>query len=238
MKACRVRRPILGLLVLIVSSLVLISCDAQLDVDVQQTVTIRRNEAWEVDMNLRFAGELVDELSSQQDLGPEGEMELLREYFPDLARLGVEIDWETQTTEFGDKIYEVHLEGEGLDTLKTAVFSDDTHLEAVEVEGRRRIVLSHPVGYPELLLRNYTLTLIGGEVISSNGQLIDDGSVRWVNPSGRIEAVITEKPTIRPFEIVLLGVACVGVAFLVLLVVTGVGFWANRKRVAAEQKGE
>lgn len=214
----------------IVLGAALSSCELEIDVDLQETITIHRNEVWEADMTARFARELVDALSPGQELGPEGEEEFIQQYLPDLQGTGVEISWESQTNEFGDLTYFVQISGKGLDTLKSSLFDEETHLESVEIDGKRRIVFSHPVGYPESILRNYTITLIGGSIISSNGQLIDDNSVRWVNPSGRIEAVLAEKFELQPLEILLILGACFTLVTIAVLGIAGLAFFVRRGR--------
>ncbi|MFV2045387.1 MAG: hypothetical protein ACC700_19410 [Anaerolineales bacterium] len=214
----------------IVLGAVLSSCEIEIDVDLQQTITIYRNEVWEAEMMARFAAELVDTLMAGNELTPESEQEFIQMYLPELEGTGVEIAWESQFNEFGDLIYNVHMEGQGLDTLKSSLFDEDTRLEIVEIERKRRVVFSHEIGYPESIVRSYTLTLIGGDIISSNGQMIDDSAVLWSNPSGRIEAVLTEKSQFPTLQIlVLLGA---GFAFLAvaLLVIGGVVFYSKQRK--------
>jgi hypothetical protein len=66
-------------------------------------------------------------------------------------------------------------------------------LAVEEVDGQRQIHFSQFVTGNILEANSNTLTLIGGDIVSTNGHQLDDGSVQWVNPSGRIEAVLTEK---------------------------------------------
>lgn len=214
----------------IVLGTVLSSCEIEVDVDLQQTITIYRNEVWEAEMTARFAAELVDTLMAGDELTPESEQEFIQTYLPELEGTEVEIGWESQINEFGDLIYNVHMEGRGLDTLKSSLFDEDTRLEIVEIERKRRVVFSHEIGYPESIVRSYTLTLIGGDIISSNGQMIDDLAVRWSNPSGRIEAVLTEKSQF-PFLpiLVLLGAGCVFLA-VALLVIVGIVFYSKQRK--------
>lgn len=214
----------------IILGAVLSSCEIEIDVDLQQTITIYRNEVWESEMTAHFAAELIDTLMAGDELTPESEREFIQTYLPELEDSEVEIEWESQINEFGDLIYNVHMEGRGLDTLKSSLFDEDTRLEIIEIERKRRVIFSHEIGYPESIMRSYTLTLIGGDIISSNGQMIDDSAVRWSNPSGRIEAVLTEKSQFPTLQIlVLLGAGCALLA-VALLVAGGVVFYSKRRK--------
>ena len=104
-----------------------------------------------------------------------------------------EIDCAATLEPEGEQTIRLIFKGKGLADLRLAMeenFGDDVQLYAEEVIGSRQIHLNvnaDPFN---------SFTLIGGSIISSNGQQIDNKTVVWVEPSGRIEAVFTAKSRI------------------------------------------
>lgn len=171
--------------------------------DVEQTVTFKRDEAWEADMVLILPPQTValagglDIIDSQ-----------LAEYIDELEVMGVTTSLEPGRDNDGNPTYTIRTEGQGLDILDGVAF-DNGSLSLQTVNGQRQVVVDY---YPDLLDGNFSLTLIGGEVISSNGEEIGGGKVRWVNP-GRVQAVLTEKSS---FPIALLLIPA-GIALFVVV---------------------
>ena len=105
-----------------------------------------------------------------------------------------ELDCTVNLEPEGEQTIRFILKGKGLADLRLVMedflWGYDVQLYAEEVIGRRQIHLNVNAD----LISSFTL--IGGSIISSNGQQIDDKTVVWVEPSGRIEAVFTEKSRI------------------------------------------
>ncbi len=104
-----------------------------------------------------------------------------------------EIDCAVNLEPEGEQTIRFIFKGKGLADLRQAMEDSlgyDVQLYAEEVNGRRLIHLNVNAD----LFNSFTL--IGGSIISSNGQQIDNKTVVWVEPSGRIEAVFTEKSRI------------------------------------------
>jgi len=210
----------------------LVGCEIAL-FDVEQTVTFTGDETWKADVSIVIPAEVVNAPGSPADLRAEIERQLVGEQIPELEAAGVKIDWGVRTTEVGDTEYALHLEGDQFATLERAVFDESTDIQQTVVEGRREIEFSQfsaatPMG---IGVRDYTLILIGGEIISGNGVRIDAGTMRWVNPDGVIEARLTPKTRFSLIGIVL-PVAC-GLGFVALAagaVIAGLAYARRQDR--------
>lgn len=209
-------------------SLSLSACDVEIDAEMQETITVYRNETWEADMAIMLDRELVEQIAEDEGYSFEPDGGLVEEYISEADLFeDVDISWESHTSESGDVTYDVHMRGKGLDALRYSVFDETAHLEAVEIDGNKRFVLSHTVGFPEAMLRSYTVTLIGGRIISSNGQVIDDSAVRWVNPSGRMEATFTGKSRFGIVQAYGILAAIAGFALLVIMAIAGIVYYVK-----------
>jgi hypothetical protein len=209
----------------VILSLTLSSCDVELDADMQQTITLYCNGAWEAEMTITLDKGLVEFIAEAEEYSLEPDGGLVSDYISEVDEFDVQVSWDSHTNDAGDVTYDVHMRGKGLETLKYSVFNDATLLEEVDIDGNKRFVLSHAVSFPEAALRSYTITLIGGRIISSNGQLVDDSTVRWFNPSGRIEATFTGKSRFGFLQayVILAGIG--GFMVMVLLVIAGIVYY-------------
>jgi hypothetical protein len=167
----------------VISTMLLAACGA----NVERTVTIFKNEKWRAEILLEVPTSSLAFIGSPEQLETSFD-----ESVQDAVEMGVDASWRSKNVE-GAILYTFDLEGQGLDTLKDTVFESSTELSAVETGGERQIIFSDRVSSDLLSAGNNTLTLKGGEIVSSNGQVLDRGTVQWVNPSGRLEAVLTEK---------------------------------------------
>lgn len=164
--------------------LLLAGCGGNLD----QTVTLYPNEGWETKIELQIPVELLAFVGSPAEVDAEMESQaaMWREQ-------GARVSWKSRD-EDGKMIYAFDVKGEGYDLLNWVAFDGNATLRAVEMSGRRQIQFQHFVSRGLFSdLEGYTLTLVGGEIISSNGQQLNKGTVQWVNPMGRMEATLTEK---------------------------------------------
>jgi hypothetical protein len=156
--------------------------------DVDQTVTFYRNELWEADVEMRIPGEVVALTGSIDEFEVR-----LDERIAQWEESGVRATWESNR-EDTTLIYTFHIEGQGLNRLRNTVFDGNGDLYVTVEDGKRYVHFLYQAGSGLLGdLNAYRLTLIGGEIISSNGNQLDNGMVQWTNPSGQIEAVLTEK---------------------------------------------
>ena len=195
--------------------------------EMAREVTFYRDEGWEASLIAEMPLELVTMMGSTEEI--EHELDVL----VDRANArGLDAKWTTRRDET-TLIYEVTMEGSGLDLLNEFVFDNSANILVLEEGGNRRI--SFAMGRGGLFdASSETLTLTGGEILTTNGVLIDDDTVQWVNPSGRMEAELTERGRfgLGTFIAVLIGFGLVGT----LLVGGGAGFffWNQRRQKAGQ----
>jgi len=197
--------------VTIVAALLLAGCAGDLD----QTVTFLKGGAWEVDLVASIPQEMAFLSGSPVSIEEELQRQMA-EYEAD----GIQVSWEASEDE-SNLLYTFHFEGNSLDALEDSLFEGDVEVDVFVVGGERQIQYSQYLDQGFFGdLNSFTLTLVGDEVISSNGQKIEKGKVQWNNPSGRIEAVLTEKGQFNSNVLLTVG-GVVIVALLAALVLYG-----------------
>jgi len=178
----KVNRCLRGILPLAFLTLVLAGCGAAVDV----TVDFFRGENWQAVTELSVPAETL------AMAGGAGEIEShLDELVATAAADDVRAVWEKTEAE-GNVVYTIEMRGKGLDTLSRAVFDGEAEIYVDESSGRRLIYFGQYVS-PRLDFSAQTLTLSGGEIVAGNGQLVNDRTITWENPYGRIEATLTER---------------------------------------------
>lgn len=202
---------------LIAVTFILVGCGA----DIDRRVTFYRDEAWKAEMEISVPGELVAMLGSLESF----EADLARQVAGWEAK-GADVSWRSSRKDT-TLIYTFDIEGTGLALLDEIVFDNDASFSVQEVDGRRHISFTYFVTGDLLQANNNTLTLHGGDIVSSNGNQLDSGTVQWVNARGQLQAVVTEKSRFgaSTFLIGLILVAGVGGA--------GWYFWQQRNQVQA-----
>ncbi len=177
----------------------LVACLAACAGTIDQTITFLADEAWQSDATLSFPAEVASLLGSQVD----SELNALQQ---EINAQGGEMRWERSDAD-GSATYTVEASGQGYDILRRVSFSD-MNVTAVEQDGQRQLTFT---ATPAIDAAAQTLTVIGGEILSSNGTVSGGDTVRWVNPSVTMEAVLTERGGVAALPIVpiLIGVALV-----------------------------
>lgn len=205
-------------------ALLLTSCVSIHSTDMR--VTFRADENWEAEM------EIV--LTPQQAQLTLGQIEpALNQAVAEMRSEGVEVQWKQQERrEDGNIGYLVSAKGKGLDILNTAFFEGQAVLYVDESTGERQIVFSYTPG--QAFAQEQTFTLVGGKIISSNGTQTNGRTVTWVNPTGPMEAVLTEASPLGWLPYALIGGGGV------LLIIAGVGIVASvvRRRQLASPAPE
>lgn len=158
--------------------------------DIDRTVTFYQDESWEVEIILGLPMEAIALLGSIAEIDSE-----LNEMVAEMQSSGATASW-TSSQRDGSQIYTIKAEGIGYELLTDALL-ESASIQVEEVNGQRQIYYRESTGDLSLANSN-TLTLIGGQIISSNGQQIARDSVQWVNPTGQVEAVFTEKSRFDP----------------------------------------
>ena len=178
-----------------------------------QEVKFLADERWEAQTEIGLPVEALTFIGSTSEIEQE-----LDELIAQMETDGVEASWTTSRDDT-TIVYTVSSEGTGYALLNRYVFDDDANITVAEFEGNRQINFSYSTSRTAFSDGNYTLTLQGGEIISSNGILLDNDTVQWVNPSGRLEATLTESSTsffgflLRAFGVLLLLGLLGGAAF-------------------------
>ena len=171
-----------GTLLLVLLALVLTACGGDVDI----TVDFYRGENWQAVTALSVP---VEALAMA---GGAGAIEKqLDEMVAAAAADNVRASWEKTEAE-DNLVYTIEMKGKTLDTLSRAIFDGEAEIYADESSGRRLIHFSQYVS-SGLGFNSQTITLRGGEIIAGNGRLVDDHTITWENPSGRIEATLTER---------------------------------------------
>lgn len=157
----------------------LTACGARVD----QTVTFYDDEGWDAEVRITLPREIVALAGAQTQLDAE-----IANMARELEAAGAKVSYEVEQEE-GLITYVIDATGSGLHVLRQIAF-DGADIQMRSVGGKEQISFAMNVPYD---LAGGSITLIGDDVISSNGRIIDRGKVQWVNASGRIEAVIVPK---------------------------------------------
>lgn len=195
--------PVRFLILLMGLVFLMAGCGGNLD----QTVKLYANEGWETNIELQIPVELLAFTGSTAEV--EAEMERQATIW---REQGARVSWKSHN-EDGKLIYTFDVKGDGHDLLNNIAFDGNATLQIVELNGRRQIQFQHFASRGLFSdLEGYTLTLVGGEIISSNGQQLNKGTVQWVNPMGRMEAMLIEKnrTVSGVIWVLLLGLVAVG----------------------------
>jgi hypothetical protein len=197
-------------------AVVLVGCGMDADV----SVDFYRGEDWGATTEIAISAEALALAG-----GPAWLESQLDEMVAEAAASDVRASW--KSTEADDRVvYVVRTKGHGLDVLSKVVFGGEAQIYADESTGQRLVHFSQYVS-PGLGLSSYTVTLRGGEIVAGNGLIVDRHTITWDNPSGRIEATLTERPrvdSVAALGVVVAAVAVGGLAY------GGVQWW-RRSRV-------
>lgn len=180
------------------------SCVPITSIDIE--VALKQADSWDVDANL-----VTDGGSNQEGaiLISQG----LNELQAQLADSGLEMEWKQLSTDRdGNTPFEILMDDASPEIINSVFFSDGT-LSIQEVDGERQVVFySEPL--TSYIINDYSVTLKGKRVLSSNGEQIGGGTVRWVNPRGTMEAVLVEgRPGLSPdVQLLIVGALLIGAA--------------------------
>lgn len=156
--------------------------------NMEQTITFYVNEEWAAESSIEVP------LQSLALVGGKPQMDtVIEEMVTEMEAEGARVSWNS-SEEDGSVIYTLEAKGEGYEGLRQVAF-EDAEITTMEEDGRRLIHFSTFIPRDFLDANRNTITLVGREIVSaSNGDVIvDKGTVQWVNPSGRIEAVLEAK---------------------------------------------
>jgi len=167
-------------------------------------LTLKSGENWELSNQFTI---------SQTDAQLSGQMisQGLDEALNDMRDDGVDAEWEMlPIDDSGYVSYKITTRGVGYELLNDGF--GEPIVSPDETSGKRIInfYLKDGDNLEWDALHN-SFTLNGGKIISHNGNLINNGSVKWVDHSGPMEAQLTEK---SGFSIL----NCIGFAFVICII--------------------
>jgi hypothetical protein len=191
--------------------------------EVTEEIWLQGNERWKVNLTLTLN---AAELQTVGDTFESGWDELVAQADAE----GISIDWSQREESDGSVSYLVNMRGQGWDSLNEASFDGDAMIRKDEAG---HVHIAWNAASTTALVRDYTLTIHGGKIVSSNASSTTNNSATWRKPA-RIEVELTEGGF--PF----VGILAVGMAVVLLLglVVVGGGglFWLSRRQQSKATK--
>ena len=145
---------------------------------------------------------------------------------------GVEASWEQgKITDDGTIPYIIRIDGRGITDLDNPLFSGEGGIIQHQVDGKNRIDISIPAGVFNVEANQVTVTLKGGKILSTNGEKVNNTTVKWVNPGGSLNVTMEEPKSSLHWLVFLLIAAVVGIG---LTVVAGGGMMLFLRRGKAK----
>jgi hypothetical protein len=182
--------------------------------DVERDVTLYPDENWQADLIFTIPIEALALVGSVEEIEAELEGEIV-----ELKERGVDASWSSSRQDTLI-IYTIEMKGIGYGLLNEVVFDRDATIMLLEGEQEGQIYFLYPMSRDPFSAGKNTLKLNVGEVVSSNGEAVDRGTLQWVN-AGRAEAVATPKSRTNLGLILLLAVIVGG---------AGGGYWFYRQQ--------
>lgn len=216
-------KPIFKIWIVLVLATLLSSCGGLFTILSTETeLSLGGNQSWSIQYKIVLPAEaelLVEQYQGSFD-----------EQIANYRAKGVNANWiriQQQPNETNIS-YLISLSGQGYDTLNQVVFNGEQVLSP-DRSIENQVAFNHlPRTSPFMKGRSNTFTLKSANVISSNGQVIENGKVQWVNPSGGMTAVVTVGSDLTLLWIILLGVG--GIGFIIA------GFGISGKLPRRQQK--
>lgn len=193
--------------------------------DANFTIDFYRSENWHAVVVLRIPAEALVWVEKETDIESD-----LNELVAKAALHGVNASWEGGLG-LDDLTYIVEMEGSGLDTLSSVLFSGEAMIYA-ERSGWRRLVSFSQEGNAGWEFESLALTLRGGKIIEGNGLRVDNRTMTWRDSSGWKRVTLTERPRNLADVIVevgpVVGAVVVLIVGIALLVRATHSWWRNR----------
>ncbi|MCI0520798.1 MAG: zinc ribbon domain-containing protein [Chloroflexi bacterium] len=207
------------------SLLLLITVTACIPIQsIDTQLTLGKEEAWEIEIRLALT---PDGLAYASMIIPE-----LSNWANGAIQAGADASWEALEPQEGEgPVYLMKAKGVGYAILNSVVL-DQEAVTVIEIDGKRHIQFYYQGSDLFGIVPQYQFTLKGGQVISTNGQQVNDSTVEWFNPVVPMEAVMRE-PSNLIWLWLLLGLAG-GMLLLAMLLSAGLLIGdSQRKKPAA-----
>ncbi|MCB0059322.1 MAG: zinc ribbon domain-containing protein [Caldilineaceae bacterium] len=209
------RTPLIALAICLITALTLLSACGG---DVREELTLRSGERWKMEVRITLSpNELMfigDPAEIEARLDEQGNA-------PDAAATNYK--WSKEPSDDGGVVYIVEQSGKGFQRLNSAAFDDLATFSSMTYGDKDAVYFAfNPVssfsdfGYYEFVLHS-------GETLETNGELLDDGAVRWVGAYQPMEATIRLSKGVDPLVIA-------GAVMLVIVVAGGLLLFRQRQR--------
>lgn len=184
--------------------------------NVREEVTIRPGERWKVELHIAVSPS--DMLFIGDPAAIESRLEEARQD-PDAAAANYK--WSKEASDDGGVVYIVEQSGKGLQSLNSAAFDELATFSRMTYGEKEAIhfVLNPQSAFSEL--GYYELVMRTGEVLETNGELLEDGVVRWVGAYQAMEAIFRPSKGVDPLLII---------GLIVLIVTIAAALWLLRNR--------
>lgn len=170
-------------LVVVSLLLVLFSASCVQIVSVDISFDLAAVDAWDADLVLVAPGRSTSESALVIN-------QALNELRDEITRKGGEATVEQQRIDENNNTpYKLSIRSATPEMINEGIFSYDV-FTVQEVNGKRQVEFEMPAS--SLGVDDLTVTLRGKEILSHNGEKINNSTVRWTNPRGTLRAVVVE----------------------------------------------
>lgn len=207
--------------VLIVLSICLVTAMTLLSAcggDVREEVTLGPGERWKVEVHVAISPQEMMFIGDTAEIDAQ-----LEEGRNDPDAADTTYKWSKESSDDGGVLYIIEQSGKGLQSLNNAAFDDLATFAPMTYGDKDAIYFAFnpassfgDLGYFEFVLHT-------GEVLETNGEMLDDGVVRWVGASQPMEATIRLSKGLDPLIIA-------GAVALIIVVAAAIMLLRQRQR--------
>ena len=150
---------------------------------IETRLKLSSGERWQAHIEFLLASETAL-FASEIDQMLESDIESIEQQ-------GIDFSWRQEKPDQDGRInYVLDFSGQGYDLLNSTLLEQNA---IIVDEETGNIIFNAHSDYGQVTGAGESrFVLQGGRIISSNGNQVNSGTVEWINPSGRMEAEITE----------------------------------------------
>lgn len=186
--------------------------------DVREEVTIRPGERWKVELHMTVSPDEMVFMGGPAEI--EAQLEAADN---DLEATATNYKWSKQPSDDGGAVYTIEQSGQGWQSLNSAAFDDLATFSPMTVDDKDAVHFQFNPAATFGQLGYYELVLHTGAVLETNGELLDEGVVRWVGAYQTMEAIFRPSKGVDPLLIA-------GLAALVAAIAAAILLLRNRQR--------
>ncbi len=206
------KRKRFALIMAVCFGLLLSSCGQYFSILSTDTqLNLSGNEAWSIQHKMVLPG--VAKLLVEQNQAS------LDQQIATYRAQGINASWLQVPQSQGETTvsYQLSISGTGFDRLNTVIFNGETVVSQDPSDPKQVIFRHLPYSSPFMQGQTNTFTLKGSKVLNTNGNILSDGRVQWVNPSGEMSAVVSTAGRLTLLWVLLMVLGGIG------LLVAGLG---------------